>query len=90
MRYELYNQLASSALHAFRMLQEVVDDPNVHNIAAPQGQGTVHPNLNGCVDSPEASTIILMLVGTLGIYAGSVFFARMARKREARSLAATT
>ena len=32
--------------------------------------------------------MILMLVGTVGIYFGSVFFARMARRREARSLAA--
>ena len=88
MRYELYNHLASSAVHALRMLQEVADDPNVHNLTASQNPGTSHPNLNGCVDSPEASTVILMLVGTLGIYAGSIFFARMARKRESRSLAA--
>ena len=88
MRYELYNHLASSALHAFRLLQEVVDDPNVHKLTGSQGSATAHPNLNGCVDSPEASTIILMLVGTIGIYAGSVFFARMARRREASGLAA--
>ena len=83
MRYDLYNHLASSAL---RLLQEVADDPNVHQAAAPQAN--VHPNLNGCVDSPEASTMILMLVGTIGIYCGSVFFSRMMRRRESRNLAA--
>ncbi len=81
MRYELYHHLASSALHALRMLQEVADDPNVHKLAGPHGSGGgASPNLDGCVDSPEASTMILMLVGTVGIYFGSMFFARMARR----------
>ena len=87
MRYELYNHLASSALHALRMLQEVADDPNVNQTTGVHA-ATVHPNLNGCVDSPEASTMILMLVGTIGIYCGSVFFSRMTRRREARNLVA--
>ena len=87
MRYELYNHLAASAVHALRMLQEVADDPNVHK-AITSSPADVHPNLGGCVDSPEASTMILMLVGTVGIYFGSMFFTRMARRRDARSLAA--
>jgi XrtJ-associated TM-motif-TM protein len=88
MRYELYNHLAASAVHALRMLQEVADDPNVHK-AITSGPSDVHPNLNGCVDSPEASTMVLMLVGTIGIYFGSMFFTRMSRRREARNQAAT-
>ena len=88
MRYELYNHLASSALHALRLLQEVADDPNVHKAISSPGPAAVHPNLNGCVDSPEASTMILMLVGTIGIYCGSVFFTRMSRKRQAKVLTA--
>ena len=83
MRYELYNHLASSAMHALRMLQEVADDPNVHRAAIAPAPAASHPNVLGCVDSPEASTMILMLVGTIGIYCGSVFFSRMARKRQA-------
>ena len=49
----------------------------------PGGAAGVHPNLDGCVDSPEASTMILMVVGTLGVYLGSAFFARLARKWQA-------
>ncbi len=86
MRYELYNHLASSAVHAFRMLQEVVDDPTVQKLGSSAGTEGAHPNLNGCVDSPEASTMILMAVGSVGIYFGSVFFARMARKRQTGTL----
>ena len=88
MRYEIYNYLASSALHALRLLQEVADAPNVHKAISSPGPASVHPNLNGCVDSPEASTMILMVVGTIGIYCGSILFARMARKRQAHVLSA--
>ena len=81
MRYELYQHLASSALHGLRMLQEVADDPNVQKVTGSHANGGgSSPNLTGCTDSPEASTIILMLVGTVGIYFGSMFFARMARR----------
>ena len=87
MRYDLYHHLASSAMHGLRMLQEVADDPNVQKVAGPHANaGSSTPNLGGCVDSPEASTIILMLVGTVGIYVGSMFFARMARKWQAAEL----
>ena len=90
MRYELYHHLASSALHGLRMLQEVADDPNVQKVAGPHANGGGSaPSLNGCVDSPEASTIILMLVGTAGIYFGSLFFARVARKWQARDQGAS-
>ena len=81
MRYDLYHHLASSAMHGLRMLQTVADDPGVQKLGGPHANGGGStPNLTGCVDSPEASTIILMLVGTVGIYFGSMFFARMARK----------
>ena len=84
MRYELYHHLASSAMHGLRMLQEVADDPNVQKVAGPHGGGGSTPNLGGCVDSPEASTMILMLVGTVGIYIGSMFSARIARRWQTR------
>ncbi len=82
MRYEMCNHIASSAMNAFRMMQEVVDAPNLHQVAkAHAAAGKISPNLNGCVDSPEAATMVLMLVGTVGIYFGSALFLKLARKR---------
>ena len=88
MRHELSNHLASSAINVFRMLQTVVDDADLQKAHQHALQSQAHPNFGGCVDSPEASTIILMLVGSLGIYYGSQLFLKLARRRHAASPAA--
>ena len=80
MRLEIYNHLSSSALTILKKLQEVVEDPSLKQTQTTHAAG-VHPNLGGCVDSPEASTLILMLVGTIGIYYGSALFLKLRRRK---------
>ena len=80
MRYELITQVASSVMHVVRLLQEVVDAPDMQKAGAQPA--SVHPALGGCVDSPEAATVILMLVGSLGIYYGTSLYLKLARRRQ--------
>lgn len=70
MSIELYHHFANSALH---LMQQLPPAPPVHR---------VRPNGSGCVDSPEAATSILMMVGTLGATYGSSLVMRVMRKRQ--------
>jgi XrtJ-associated TM-motif-TM protein len=67
--------------HAFTTLLQAVPAP--HQIgSAPDGSGA-HPNLGGCVNSPEAATDILMAFGAAGLFYGSALARRFSwRKRK--------
>ena len=80
MRLELAQHLTSTCLAAFRMLQDVVDPKDLP--AAPAHAAGVTPKLVGCVVSPEADTMVLMLVGLVGIYFGSSLYLRRMRRKD--------
>ncbi len=43
-------------------------------------QGPVIINGSGCVDSPEAPTDVLLVVGTIGMFYGSSLISKLRRK----------
>jgi XrtJ-associated TM-motif-TM protein len=47
---------------------------------SPDGSGA-HPNLGGCVNSPEAATDILMAFGAAGLYYGSALARKFTRRK---------
>ncbi len=65
--------------HAMTVVLQAVAQP--HPIgSAPQDSGA-HPNLGGCVNSPEAATDILMAFGAAGLYYGTALARRFSRRK---------
>jgi XrtJ-associated TM-motif-TM protein len=63
--------------HAIALLQAV---PKPHPIGSPDP--SAHPDLGGCVDSPEAATNVLMAFGAAGLYYGTALARRFSRRKQ--------
>lgn len=65
--------------HAFTTILHVAAAPHPLN-SAPPDPGA-HPNLGGCVNSPEAATDVLMAFGAAGLFYGSNLARKFTRRK---------
>jgi XrtJ-associated TM-motif-TM protein len=67
--------------HAVTSILQAVSTP--HPLGSGPTDSAAHPNLGGCVDSPEAATDILMAFGAAGLFYGSSLARRFSRRNRA-------
>ncbi len=65
--------------HAFTTILQAAAGP--HPLSSAPSTPGPHSNLNGCVNSPEAATDILMAFGAAGLFYGSNLARKFSRRK---------
>ena len=65
--------------HAVTTLLQAVSTP--HPLVTGPSEASAHPDLQGCVNSPEAATDLLMAFGAAGLFYGSSLARRFSRRK---------